>query len=51
MKWIQFQYGLVYDRNHYFGLGPILKPKPKLLILLANTVTNTVTATETTFQW
>ena len=22
--------GLVYDRNHYFGLGPIPKPKPKL---------------------
>ena len=21
---------LVYDRNHYFGLGPIPKPKPKL---------------------
>ena len=21
---------LVYDRNHYFGLGPIQKPKPKL---------------------
>ena len=21
---------LVYDRNHYFGLVPILKPKPKL---------------------
>ena len=23
-------YKLVYDRNHYFGLGPILKLKPKL---------------------
>ena len=24
-------YGLVvYDRNHYFGLGPILKQKPKM---------------------
>ena len=33
---------VVYDRNHYFGLGPISKPKPKL----ANTVTNK----ETTFQ-
>ena len=22
--------GLVYNRNHYFGLGPIPKPKPKL---------------------
>ena len=21
---------LMYDRNHYFGLGPISKPKPKL---------------------
>ena len=21
---------LVYDQNHYFGLGPIPKPKPKL---------------------
>ena len=21
---------IVYDWNHYFGLGPILKPKPKL---------------------
>ena len=21
---------VVYDRNHYFGLGPIPKPKPKL---------------------
>ena len=21
---------LVYDRNHYFVIGPILKPKPKL---------------------
>ena len=31
---------LVYDRNHYFGLGP--KPKPKLA--------DTVTDTETTFQ-
>ena len=24
--WIE----VVYDRNHYFGLGPIPKPKPKL---------------------
>ena len=22
---------LVYDRNHYFSLGPIPKPKPKLV--------------------
>ena len=21
---------VVYDRNHYFGLGPVPKPKPKL---------------------
>jgi hypothetical protein len=33
---------IVYDRNHYFGLGPIPKPKPKLA--------DTVTDTETTFQ-
>ena len=33
---------VVYDRNHYFGLGPIPKPKPEL--------TDTVTDTETTFQ-
>ena len=24
------QVKLVYDRKHYFGLGPITKPKPKL---------------------
>ena len=29
------------DRNHYFGLGPIPKPKPKLAILSADTVTDT----------
>ena len=23
-------YEIVYDRNHYLGFGPILKPKPKL---------------------
>ena len=23
-------HNIVYDRNHYFGLGPILIPKPKL---------------------
>ena len=23
--------GLVYNRNHYFGFGPIPKPKPKLV--------------------
>ena len=23
-------YLLVYDQNHYFGLGPIQKPKPEL---------------------
>ena len=22
---------VVYDRNHYFGFGPILIPKPKLI--------------------
>ena len=22
---------VVYDRNHYFGFGPIPKPKPKLV--------------------
>ena len=33
---------IVYDRNHYFGLGPIPKPKPKL--------PDTVNNTETTFQ-
>ena len=39
---------LVYDLNHYFGLGPI--PKQENLnwpILSADTLTNT----ETTFQW
>ena len=35
---------LVYNRNQYFG--PIPKPKPKLAIFLANTVTDT----ETTFE-
>ena len=25
-----YQVIVVYDRNHYFGLGPILKPNPKL---------------------
>ena len=36
---------LVYDQNHYFGLGPIPKPK------LADTFwADTVTDTETTFQ-
>ena len=33
----------MYGRNHYFGLGSILKPKPKL----ADTVTDTETDTET----
>ena len=38
MKQIQYQYGLVNDRNHYFGLVPILipKPEPKIFILSAN---------------
>ena len=22
----------LYDRNHYFGFGPIPKPKPKILV-------------------
>ena len=33
---------VVNDQNHYLRLGPILKPKPKLVILSANTITNTV---------
>ena len=37
---------VVYDRNHYFGLGPIRKPKSKL----ADTLVATVTDTKTTFQ-
>ena len=36
----------MYDRNHYFGVGPIPNPKTKLAILLADTVTDT----KTTFQ-
>ena len=36
----------MYARNHYFGLGPIPKPKPKL----ADTFGDMVTDTETTFQ-
>ena len=32
----------VYNRNHYFGLGPLLKPKLKLVKLSANTITDTV---------
>ena len=35
---------LVYDRNHYFSFGPI--PKPKLVIVSADTVTDA----KTTFQ-
>ena len=35
--------GVVYDRNYYFGLGPIAKPKPKLAVFSADTVTNTKT--------
>ena len=27
---IQVELVLVYDQNHYFGVGPIFKPKPKL---------------------
>ena len=35
---------LVYDQSHYFDLGPIPKPKPKLKKqLLANNVTNNKT--------
>ena len=43
---------VVYDRNHYFGLGPIRRPKPKLAVISADTATDTKTATntETTFQ-
>ena len=37
---------VVYHQNHYFGLGLIPKPKPKLPILSVDTVTDT----ETTFQ-
>ena len=39
---------IVYDRNHYFGLGPIPKTKPKL----ADTVTDTETISkeESTYQ-
>ena len=34
----------MYDRNHYFGLGLIPKPKPKLAdTFLADTLTNTET--------
>ena len=28
-------YLLVYDQNHYFGLGPIQKPKPELAYTFA----------------
>ena len=41
---------LVYEGNHYFGLGPILKPKYKLANTFSDTITNTVTNLETTFQ-
>ena len=34
---------LLYDRNHYFGLGPIPKPKPKLADIFS-------ADTETTYQ-
>ena len=27
----KIEFLLVYDRNHYFGFGPIPKPKPKLV--------------------
>ena len=43
----QQHYILVYDRNHYFGLGLIPKPKPKLADTF-NRYRN-VTDTETTF--
>ena len=43
---IYFVVIIVYDRNHYFGLGPIPKLKPpNWPILMADTVTDT----ETTF--
>ena len=32
---------VVYDQNHYFGLGPTPKPKPKLANIITDTVTNT----------
>ena len=39
---------VVYVRNHYFGLGPIPKPKnTNWQILSADTVTDTVTNTVT----
>ena len=38
---------IVYDRNHYFGFGPIPKLKPKLADILS---ADTITDTETTFQ-
>ena len=28
--WFQLDAFVVYNQNHYFGLGPIPKPKPKL---------------------
>ena len=37
---------LLYDQNHFCGLGPIPKPNLKLAIFSADTVTDT----ETTFQ-
>ena len=40
------KWGVVYDRNHYFRLGTIPEPKPKL----TDTFGRYRTDTETTFQ-
>ena len=36
----------MYARNHYFGLGPITKPKPELADIFGDMLTDA----ETTFQ-
>ena len=30
---------IVYDQNHYFGLGPIPKPRPKFADIVTDTKT------------
>ena len=44
----------MYDRNHYFGLGPIPKPKPKLADTFGqyhNRYRNHISKRESSYQY